>query len=111
MVSIVCDIFLSEIVRYVPDRMGKVTTETNEKFLSHRRRELILAIVEERGGARVRELSDQFNVSTMTIRRDIDALAASNQVHRVHGGATRIARGHEAGGDVGGVADNIGPDV
>jgi DeoR/GlpR family transcriptional regulator of sugar metabolism len=40
----------------------------------------------------VRDLSEHFGVSTMTIRRDIEALAATNQVRRVHGGAAKVDR-------------------
>lgn len=42
------------------------------------------------GSARVGELSRQFEVSDMTVRRDIDGLAARGLVHKVHGGATAL---------------------
>ena len=51
------------------------------------RREQILVIVEERGFAKVSELSRLFGVSEVTVRADLDALAGSNAVQRVHGGA------------------------
>jgi len=73
-----------------------VTDEPKKKFLSHRRRELITAVVEEHGAARVSELSEQFGVSTMTIRRDIEALDTASQVRRTHGGATRLERGRRS---------------
>lgn len=69
-----------------------MTARSKEKILSHKRRQLITSIVDEQGTARVRDLSERFGVSGMTIRRDIDALAAANQIQRVHGGATRIDR-------------------
>lgn len=69
-----------------------MTEVSKKKFLSQRRRELITAIIEEHGAARVRDLSEQFGVSTMTIRRDIEALDAASQLRRTHGGATRIER-------------------
>jgi len=69
---------------------NKVTGETAQKFLSHHRRDLIAGIVEDKGMARALDLSEQFGVSTMTIRRDIDALARAQRLVRVHGGATRI---------------------
>lgn len=62
----------------------------NKKFLTHERRELIALHVKDEGIARVRDLTGRFGVSGMTIRRDIDALAAANRVRRVHGGAARI---------------------
>ena len=70
----------------------KATQEPEEKILSHQRRELILAAVEEFGAVRVRELTERFAVSDMTIRRDIEALAMTNRLVRVHGGATRADR-------------------
>ena len=72
--------------------VDKRTADSQEKFLSHERRELIAAAVEERGAVRVRELTAEFGVSEMTIRRDIEALTASNRLVRVHGGATRLDR-------------------
>jgi DeoR family transcriptional regulator of aga operon len=51
------------------------------------RREQILAIVEERGFAKVGELSRLFGISEVTVRADLDALASLGAVQRVHGGA------------------------
>lgn len=62
----------------------------DKKFLTHERRELIAVLVNDQGTTRVRDLTERFDVSGMTIRRDIDALATANRVRRVHGGAARI---------------------
>ncbi len=51
------------------------------------RRERIVAIVEQQGFARVTELSDRFGTSEVTTRADLDALAESRAVQRIHGGA------------------------
>lgn len=51
------------------------------------RREKILTIVEEHGFAKVSQLSRYFGVSNVTIRTDLDALATTRAVERVHGGA------------------------
>jgi len=51
------------------------------------RREQILAIVEERGFAKVGELSRLFGITEVTVRADLDSLAARNAVQRIHGGA------------------------
>jgi len=51
------------------------------------RRERMLAEIREREFVRVVELSGRFGVSEMTVRGDLDALAARGQVHRVRGGA------------------------
>ena len=47
----------------------------------------IARFVEEHGRARVAELADHFGVSTVTIRKDLDALADRGRVIRTHGGA------------------------
>ncbi len=49
---------------------------------------LIAERVRERGGVRVSELTEMFGVSDMTIRRDLDVLAESGVIDKVHGGAT-----------------------
>lgn len=51
------------------------------------RRELALALVEERGFVRVAELSEAFGVTTVTARADLDALERRGEIRRVHGGA------------------------
>ena len=51
------------------------------------RREQILTILEERGFAKVGELSRLFGVSEVTVRADLDALAGGSAARRVHGGA------------------------
>ncbi|MEM7095151.1 MAG: DeoR/GlpR family DNA-binding transcription regulator [Actinomycetota bacterium] len=61
-------------------------------LLGRERRDAIVTLVSEQGAARVGELAMRFGVSEMTIRRDIEALAAVNLLARVHGGATRLDR-------------------
>jgi len=51
------------------------------------RRERMLAEIRDREFVRVGELSSRFGVSEMTVRGDLDSLAARGQVHRVRGGA------------------------
>ena len=51
------------------------------------RRERMLAEIKEREFVRVAELSSRFGVSEMTVRGDLDSLAARGKVHRVRGGA------------------------
>ncbi|GAA1092680.1 MULTISPECIES: DeoR/GlpR family DNA-binding transcription regulator [Kitasatospora] len=71
----------------------------NAQMLAEQRRALILDEVRRRGGVRVNELTRQLNVSDMTIRRDLDALARVGAVEKVHGGAVPAgpARTHEPG--------------
>jgi DeoR/GlpR family transcriptional regulator of sugar metabolism len=56
------------------------------------RRQLIVNEVRQRGAVRVSELTELLSVSDMTIRRDLDALAASGLIEKVHGGATLHGR-------------------
>ncbi len=59
-------------------------------MLARQRQERILEEVRVRGGARVSDLVDLLDVSDMTVRRDIAALARRGLVARVHGGATAV---------------------
>lgn len=59
-------------------------------MLARQRQERILDEVREQGGARVADLVDLLEVSDMTVRRDIERLAARGLVERVHGGATAV---------------------
>lgn len=56
------------------------------------RRRKIIERVERRGEASIGALAEQFEVSEMTIRRDLDALGAEGRVIRTHGGATASGR-------------------
>ena len=59
-------------------------------MLAGQRQQLIVEEIRRRGAVRVSELTELFDVSDMTIRRDLDALAASGLVAKVHGGATSV---------------------
>ena len=63
-------------------------------MLAGQRQTLIVEEIRKRGAVRVSELTELFEVSDMTIRRDLDVLAASGLVEKVHGGAT--ARGRQS---------------
>ncbi|MFI5757193.1 DeoR/GlpR family DNA-binding transcription regulator [Streptomyces sp. NPDC051569] len=71
----------------------------NQNLLAEQRRALILDEVRRRGGARVNELTRRLNVSDMTVRRDLDALARQGVIEKVHGGAVPVveASTHEPG--------------
>ncbi|MBP5865972.1 DeoR/GlpR family DNA-binding transcription regulator [Streptomyces scabiei] len=57
---------------------------------------LIAKTVRDSGGATVQELADLTGASEMTIRRDLDTLAAQGVLERVRGGArTLLLRGEE----------------
>lgn len=57
------------------------------------RRDLIARFVQEHGRARVAELAERLNVSAVTIRKDLEALAAEGRVMRAHGGAISVGGG------------------
>ena len=50
-----------------------------------RRRDLILQVVQERGGVSVGSLAEMLGVSTQTIRRDLDLLCNGEALRRAHG--------------------------
>lgn len=51
------------------------------------RRERIARYIRDAGAARIEDLAERFEVSPMTIHRDLDALAADGLVERTRGGA------------------------
>jgi DeoR/GlpR family transcriptional regulator of sugar metabolism len=57
-------------------------------MLAAERQALILDEVQRRGAVTVSELAGRFEVSEMTIRRDLDALVVRGALDKVHGGAT-----------------------
>ena len=64
--------------------------ETQNTHLPAERRQLILAELSSSGAVRVDELGRKFNVSEMTVRRDLDALEAEGLLERTHGGAIAL---------------------
>ncbi|MFD5560335.1 DeoR/GlpR family DNA-binding transcription regulator [Kitasatospora griseola] len=60
---------------------------TDGVLLAAQRRALILDQVRRHGAVKVAELVDRLGVSDMTVRRDLDALARTGAVRKVHGGA------------------------
>jgi DeoR/GlpR family transcriptional regulator of sugar metabolism len=60
--------------------------KSGDVFASERQ-DHIARIVEEHGRARVTALAERFEVSSVTIRKDLLALEASGRVVRTHGGA------------------------
>lgn len=63
------------------------TEATEPPIPASLRRERMLAEIKEREFVRVGELSSRFAVSDVTVRGDLDSLAAAGKVHRVRGGA------------------------
>jgi DeoR/GlpR family transcriptional regulator of sugar metabolism len=63
----------------------------DESLMSSERRRKILDIVNERRSITVLELAEQYPVSAITIRRDLDKLADEHLIERVHGGAMALS--------------------
>jgi DeoR/GlpR family transcriptional regulator of sugar metabolism len=59
-------------------------------MLKIERHRQIKQVIEDKGTATVSELSEMFDVSEMTIRRDLQALFDRGLVQRVHGGAVAL---------------------
>lgn len=51
------------------------------------RRDRIIHIIQNKGSVRVDELSEEFDVSTVTIRNDLDFFEEKGLIHRTYGGA------------------------
>ncbi|HEY2699794.1 MAG TPA: DeoR/GlpR family DNA-binding transcription regulator [Pseudonocardiaceae bacterium] len=60
-------------------------------MLARQRQSVILDEVRRTGAVRVSDLVDRLGVSDMTVRRDLDVLAARGLVEKVYGGATSLA--------------------
>lgn len=75
---------IPEVIRH-DRRMPAVASPA----LAERRHRRILEELAKQGDVRVRVLTELLGVSEMTIRRDLDALAADGLLTKVHGGATR----------------------
>src|SRR5919106_10191 len=58
------------------------------RMLAARRQHVIVEEIRRRGAVRVSELTELLGVSDMTIRRDLDVLAGTGLIDKVHGGAT-----------------------
>ncbi|HKN96941.1 MAG TPA: DeoR/GlpR family DNA-binding transcription regulator [Pseudonocardiaceae bacterium] len=59
-------------------------------MLARQRQSVILDEVRRTGAVRVSELVERLGVSDMTVRRDLDVLAARGLVDKVYGGATSV---------------------
>ncbi|UUX33778.1 DeoR/GlpR family DNA-binding transcription regulator [Fundicoccus culcitae] len=59
-------------------------------MLAHERREKILEILNRQQTFRISEHISQFNVTTETLRRDLEELESQNLLTRIHGGAIKV---------------------
>ncbi|MGW2172005.1 substrate-binding domain-containing protein [Streptomyces sp. NPDC001705] len=68
------------------------------------RRQRILAAVQARGTARVRDLADELQVSVVTVRRDVEELTREGRLARGHGVVRSTLPDREAPAETGGAA-------
>lgn len=61
-----------------------------EHLNSTERRNQIIDYVNQNGEIKIEQLRDQFNVSEVTLRRDIEILESQNLIRRIRGGAAPI---------------------
>lgn len=61
-------------------------------LLCSNRRQQMLCFIQDREQATIAELSNLFNVSEATVRRDLDKLQVEGMVRREHGGAVAVKR-------------------
>jgi DeoR family transcriptional regulator of aga operon len=66
--------------------------ETLDNLPAEVRQEMAHRLIEQRGFVRVRELSERFGVSTVTVRNDLHLLEDRGLAQRVHGGAMSSTR-------------------
>jgi DeoR/GlpR family transcriptional regulator of sugar metabolism len=79
--------------------VNDLEAEEGSRMLARHRQSLILEDVRRVGSVRVSELTQRLGVSDMTIRRDLETLARTGLVEKVHGGAVLpgAPRSHEPG--------------
>jgi DeoR/GlpR family transcriptional regulator of sugar metabolism len=64
-------------------------------MLARQRQARILDEIRRQGAARVTDLTTLLGVSDMTVRRDLEQLASTGSVHKVHGGAVLSIKASE----------------
>lgn len=79
--------------------MDNQETEERSRMLARHRQSLILEDIRRTGSVRVSDLTQRLGVSDMTIRRDLEVLARSGLIEKVHGGAVLrgVPSSHEPG--------------
>ena len=61
------------------------------------REKKILEFRQKQGSASIQELAEAFNVSNMTIHRDLNKMEQAGYLHKKHGGVTLAGKSHMAG--------------
>jgi DeoR family transcriptional regulator, aga operon transcriptional repressor len=74
-----------QVLKLTGMRHGK----SAKPLLPEQRRRTILDLLERQGQISVQDLVDQFSISAVTVRADLDALSSTGALVRSHGGAVR----------------------
>jgi DeoR family transcriptional regulator of aga operon len=69
---------------------AKTKADDRPEMLIDERRQHILELIQNHGRALVSDLSEQLNISQITIRKDLDYLQSKGVIQRSHGGALRV---------------------
>jgi DeoR family transcriptional regulator, fructose operon transcriptional repressor len=77
------------VTKYAESPMSELDPARKSALPAQRRSELV-KVLEIKGQMSVSEISDYFNISEDTVRRDLDALAQKGALTRTHGGAVTI---------------------
>jgi DeoR/GlpR family transcriptional regulator of sugar metabolism len=64
-------------------------------MLSYERQNKIADYIRSNQSVTVKELRDAFDISSSTVRRDLEALESEHLIRRVHGGAVAVSDGEE----------------
>ncbi|MGW6685196.1 substrate-binding domain-containing protein [Streptomyces sp. NPDC054961] len=68
----------------------------------------VLEIVQARGSVRVADLAGELDVSPVTLRRDVEAMAARGEIRRMHGVISRVEAGRPAPVGAAGTVGTVG---
>ena len=60
------------------------------QLTTDKRREHIISLIHQNGTVKVADLSEEYGISEVSIRKDLEALEAEGHLKRVHGGAVGL---------------------
>lgn len=76
--------------------MRGVKRMKNTQVSVRKRRQKIFQVVSEKGEITIREIAQLYNVSEMTVRRDLQIMETRQLIRRTHGGVVSLARINES---------------
>ena len=86
-----CDyVYISHYIEHSTEQGRRRNARAD--YLADHRLELIMSELSARGECRTRQLAEKFQLSEMTVRRDLAELETRGLLRRVHGGAVMLNR-------------------